>query len=327
MDQPAWERLGPAPRDDLDLLAEAARLAAAAAPSALVTVVASTGSTPRHPPTKMIVGADGTTRGTIGGGRLEAEITEAAAAVAGGGAPPFRLRRATQDLGMCCGGSIDVWIEPLDVARADALTEATHRLARRLPTALATTLAAPGGKQALAEEPCLGTRRPRLEGDCFVEPVLPRDRLLLFGSGHVARALAALAADIGFEVVVCDDDKLLSQERFPTSRRVNSLDVAEVLAAVGPFGHVDHAIIATRDHELDQAVLEQLLPRRELASLGMLGSKRKRERIRDRVKSRDISDADWARLRCPVGITIGAETPAEIAISIVAELVRFRSGT
>jgi xanthine dehydrogenase accessory factor len=88
-----------------------------------------------------------------------------------------------------------------------------------------------------------------------VEPVLPRDRLLLFGSGHVARALAALAADIGFEVVVCDDDKLLSQERFPTSRRVNSLDVAEVLAAVGPFGHVDHAIIATRDHELDQAVL------------------------------------------------------------------------
>jgi xanthine dehydrogenase accessory factor len=59
----------------------------------------------------------------------------------------------------------------------------------------------------------------------------------------------------------------------------------------------------------------------------MLGSKRKRERIRDRVKSRDISDADWARLRCPVGITIGAETPAEIAISIVAELVRFRSGT
>ena len=302
-------------------------MAAAAAPSALVTVVASAGSTPRHPPTKMIVAADGSASGTIGGGRLEAEITEAAAAVASGGAPPFRLRRATRDFGMCCGGDIDVWIEPLDVARAEALMEVTRRLARRLPTALATTLAAPGGKKALAEDPCLDTRRPRLEGDCFVEPVLPRDRLLLFGSGHVACALAALAAGIGFEVVVCDDDDLLSQERFPTAQRVDSLDVADVLREVGPFGRGDHAIIATRDHELDQAVLDQLLPRCELASLGMLGSQRKRERFRVRLESRGKGDAGWARLRCPVGIDIGAETPEEIAVSIVAELVRIRSGT
>jgi xanthine dehydrogenase accessory factor len=315
-----------APHDDFDLVAEAARLAAAAAASALVTVVASKGSTPRHPPAKMIVGADGTARGTIGGGRLEAEIMEAAAVVASGGAPAFRLHRATRDLGMGCGGEIDVWIEPLDAARADALMEVARRLAQRLPTALATTLAAPGGKKALGEDRCLVTRRPRLEGDCFVEPVLPRDRLLLFGSGHVARALAALAPGVGFEVVVCDDDELLSQERFPTARRVDSLDVAEVLRAVGPFGRGDHAIIATRDHELDQAVLEQLLPRRDLASLGMLGSQRKRERIRVRVESGGIGDADWARLRCPVGIDIGAETPEEIAVSIVAELVRIRSG-
>jgi xanthine dehydrogenase accessory factor len=327
MDQPARERPGTAPRDDLNLLAEAARLSAAAAPSALVTVVASTGSTPRHPPTKMIVGADGTASGTIGGGRLEAEIMEAAAAVASGGAPPCRLRRATRDFGMCCGGEIEVWIEPLDLARADAMMEITRRLARRLPTALATTLVAPGGKKARVEDPCLDTRRPRLEGDCFVEPVLPRDRLLLFGSGHVACALAALAAGTGFEVVVCDDDELLSQERFPTAQRVDSLDVADVLAAVGPFGRGDHAIIATRDHALDQSVLDQLLPRRGLASLGMLGSQRKRERFRARAEARGIGEADWARLRCPVGIDIRAETPEEIAVSIVAELVRIRSGT
>jgi xanthine dehydrogenase accessory factor len=327
MDQHAWQRPAAAPRDDRELLAEAARLAAAAAPAALVTVVASTGSTPRHPPAKMIVGADGTTQGTIGGGRLEAEITAAAAKVASGGAQPFRLRRATRDFGMCCGGEIDVWIEPLDGARADALTEVARRLARRLPTALCTTLAAPGGKQAMAEDPCLVTRRPRLDGNRFVEPVLPRDRLLLFGSGHVACALAALAAGVGFEVVVCDDDELLSPERFPTAHRVDSLDVASVLRAVGPFSRSDHAIIATRDHDLDQAVLEGLLPRRELASLGMLGSPGKRERLRVRVEARGIGDAaDWARLRCPVGIAIGAETPEEIAVAIVAELVRIRSG-
>ncbi|MBN2575227.1 MAG: xanthine dehydrogenase accessory protein XdhC [Deltaproteobacteria bacterium] len=327
MDQPVGERAGTASRDDLDLLAEAARLAAAAAPSALVTVVASKGSTPRHPPAKMIVGADGAARGTIGGGRLEAEIAEAAVSVARSAAPPSRLRRATRDLGMSCGGEIEVWIEPLDGARAEALLEVSRRLARRLPTALRTTLVAPGGKTALAEDPCLGTRRPRLEGDCFVEPALPRDRLLLFGSGHVACALAALAASLGFEVVVCDDHELLSPERFPTARRVNSLDVASVLAAVGPFGRGDHAIIATRDHDLDQAVLEQLLPRHELASLGLLGSQRKRERFRARVESRGIGDAaSFSRLRCPVGIAIGAETPEEIAVSIVADLIRIRRG-
>jgi xanthine dehydrogenase accessory factor len=273
------------------------------------------------------VGADGTARGPIGGGRLEAEITAAAAAVAGGGAQPLRLQRATRDFGMSCGGEIDVWIEPLDVARADALMEVSRRLARRLPTALATTLAAPGDKRALAQDPCLDSRRPRLDGDCFVEPVLPRERLLLFGSGHVAYALAALATGIGFEVVVCDDHELLSPERFPTAQRVDSLDVADVVAAVGPFGRGDHAIIATRDHELDQAVLAQLLPRRELASLGMLGSQGKRERFRARIEARGGSgDDDWARLRCPVGLAIGAETPEEIAVAIVAELVRIRSG-
>jgi xanthine dehydrogenase accessory factor len=326
MNQPARERAETAPRDDLDLFAEAARMAAAATPLALVTIVGSTGSTPRHPPTKMIVGADGWARGTIGGGLLEAEIMAVAVTVARGETPATRLRRATGDFGMCCGGEIDVWIEPLDAARAEALTEVARRLARRLPTALSTTLAVPGGKQALAEDPCLDARRPRLEGDRFVEPVLPRHRLLLFGSGHVARAVAALASEVSFEVVVCDDDELLSPERFPAARLVNSLDVAGVLAAIGPFGPDDHAVIATRDHDLDQAVLEQLLPRRELASLGMLGSKRKRERMRARVASRGIGDAEWTRLRCPVGIAIGAETPEEIAMSIVAELLRIRSG-
>jgi xanthine dehydrogenase accessory factor len=324
MSQPV--RAGTASDDDLDLIAEAARLAAGRVPSAFVTVVATQGSTPRHPPTKMIVYADGSARGTIGGGRLEAEIIEAAVDVARGGAPPLRLHRTTRDVGMCCGGEIDLWIEPLDAARVDALTEVARRLAQRLPTALGTTLAAPGGKRALVDDPCLAARRPRLEGDDFVEPVVPRDRLLLFGSGHVARAVAALAARIGFEVVACDDDELLSPERFPTARRVESLDVGAVLSAVGPFGRGDHAVIATRDHELDRAVLEQLLPHRELASLGMLGSNRKRERIRARVEAPGITDADWARLRCPVGIAIGAETPEEIAVSIVAELIRLRSG-
>jgi xanthine dehydrogenase accessory factor len=314
--------LCPETRDDLDLIAEAGRLATAGVPSALVTIVASSGSTPRHAPTKMIVLADGSLRGTIGGGRLEAELIESAAAVAGGGVMPFRLRRATHDFGMCCGGEIDLWVEPLDAERAQALMDVTRRLAGRLPTALVTTLAAPGGKQTLAEHPCIAARHPCIEGDCFVEPVLPRDRLLLFGSGHVAAAVARLAMQVGFEVVMCDDD---DQDALPAMRRVDSLDVAEVRREVGPFGRGDHAIIATRDHELDQAVLEQLLPCRELSSLGMLGSQRKRERFRLRLEARGIDATNWEQLRCPVGLDIGAETPEEIAVSIVADLVRIRS--
>jgi len=230
-----------------------------------------------------------------------------------------------RDLAMCCGGRMDVWIEPVDAGRAAALAEAAARRAARVPCALATSLDG-GGKQVVDDDEVLRTRRPRLEDERFVEPVLPTDRLVLFGAGHVAAALAPLAQRVGFEVVVCDEDeRFASTERFPGARILPTFDAGEAAAALAPFGPGDHAIILTRDHAVDQAILEKLLPR-ALAYLGLIGSRGKLGRFRRQLAAKGIGDqAAWARLRAPVGIDIGAETPEEIAVSVVAELVSLRA--
>ncbi len=303
-----------------DLYAEAA----AAAPAALVTVLRTAGSTPRHAGAKMVVKPDGTARGTIGGGRVELEVTRHAAAVARGAPPERFVRDLGRDLAMCCGGRMDVWIEPIDAGRAAALAEAAARRAARSPCALVTALDG-GGKRVVDDDETIRARRSRLEDDCFVEPVLPTDRLVLFGAGHVAAALAPLAQRVGFEVVVCDeDDRFATSERFPGARLLPTFDAGEAAAALAPFGPGDHAIILTRDHAVDQAILEKLLPR-ELAYLGLIGSRAKLGRFRRRLTAKGIGDAAaWARLHAPVGLDIGAETPEEIAVSVVADLVRAR---
>jgi xanthine dehydrogenase accessory factor len=208
----------------------------------------------------MFVRADGSARGTIGGGRVELEATERAVAVARG-APAERLvRDLGRDLAMCCGGRMDLWIEPVDAARSAALADAAARRAARVPCALVTALAGRGGKEVVGDDDVLRTRRPRLEDERFVEPVLPTDRLVLFGAGHVAAALAPLAQRVGFEVVVCDDDdRFATPERFPGAHLLPTFDAGEAAAALAPFGFADYAIILTRDHAVDQAILEKLL--------------------------------------------------------------------
>jgi xanthine dehydrogenase accessory factor len=311
----------------MDVLAEAARLGAVGAPAALATVLRTSGSTPRHAAAKMIVGPEGILVGTIGGGRIEHEVIAAARAVATGGAALRVERNLGADLGMCCGGKMDVFVEPLDRARSVPLGEASRRRERRLPCALVTDLDG-HGKDLRDADPCLVARRARLDGASFIEPILPTSRLILFGAGHIARALAPLAAATGFEVVICDEDEqYLSAERFPGARLVGSFAPGEVASELVAFGPGDHVIIVTRDHGVDQEILESLLGKADLAFLGLVGSRAKVARFHKRIAAKGrASESDWARLRAPVGIDIGAETPAEIAISILAELVATRAG-
>ena len=311
----------------MDVLAEAARLGAAGAPAALATVLRTSGSTPRHAAAKMIVGPYGILAGTIGGGRIEHEVIAAARAVAAGAAPVRLERNLGADLGMCCGGKMDVFVEPLDRSRAVPLGEAARRRERRLPCALVTDLGG-RGKDLRDGDPCLVARRPRIDGDRFIEPILPTSRLVLFGAGHIARALAPLAAATGFEVVICDEDEAyLSAERFPGARLLASFAPAEVARELAPFGAGDHVVVVTRDHGIDQEIVETLVGKSDLAFLGLVGSRAKVARFHKRISARGhASEADWARLRAPVGIDIGAETPGEIAVSILAELVAIRAG-
>jgi xanthine dehydrogenase accessory factor len=313
----------------IDVLREAARAGAEGAAVALATVIRTGGSTPRHPGAKMIVAADGAITGTIGGGKIELEVAEVGASVAAGEGARRVTKHLGHDLAMCCGGSMDVWVEPLDAPRWKALAEAARRREARATCVLVTALdvVGGGGKDVLGDHPCLAARRPVVDGDRLYEPVFPTPRLVLFGAGHVARAIAPLAATVGFELVVCDEDeRFAAAERFPGARLVHTFDPRDLPAELGAFGAGDHVIILTRDHALDQAILEQLLARRDLPYLGLIGSRGKLGRFRKRLEAKGIGgEADWARLRSPVGLDIGAETPEEIAVAVVAELVRARN--
>ena len=157
-------------------------------------------------------------------------------------------------------------------------------------------------------------------------------RLFVFGAGHVARPLAALAATCGFAVHVIDArSEWLNAERFPNATRLlRAPDEAarelEIDSAGGAGeSNATYAVVTTHDHALDQRVVQELL-RRELRFTGLIGSLAKQRKFALRLRARGFSDAQIARLRTPVGLAIGARTPEEIAVSIVAELVAVRRG-
>ena len=149
-------------------------------------------------------------------------------------------------------------------------------------------------------------------------------RLTVFGAGHVAKELAALAHRVGFRVTVVDArPEWGSTERFPGCE-VLVKDPADHAREVAG-GEQDFFCVTTHDHPLDQAVVEALLSKPS-AYLGVIGSRRKAERFRMRLKAAGAEDGAVDRIRSPMGLAIGALTPVEIAVSIVAELVQVRRG-
>lgn len=290
--------------------------------AALAVVVATRGSVPRHPGSAMIVAPAGELVGTIGGGRIELEVTRAGVEVAGGGEPRVVSHHLVRDLAMCCGGSMDVLVVPLAPA-LEVLREAVDRWRRREPVALSIGL---GGVALSADMPA--ERAPRWDGETLELPVWPTERVILFGAGHVARAIGPLAARVGFEVAVCDDGDTgaLDEPLEWADHVVDSFDVADVNRALGELGRGDFVLVLTRDHAIDQKLIEKLIGNRAITYLGLIGSLGKIGRFRKRIFAKELADEEsWARLSAPIGVDIGAETPDEIAVSVVAELIAERA--
>jgi xanthine dehydrogenase accessory factor len=233
---------------------------------ALITVVETRGFTPRKAGARMLLDAAGETAGTIGSGAIEQVVLdEARARIPTGGAVTLR-RHLTQELGMCCGGEMTVFVEVLE----------------------------------------------------------PAPRLFLFGAGYIARPLAAMAADVGFEVTVADGrPEWANAERFPRAR-VRCQDPEHAIADLAPAAE-DYVCVLTHDHALDQRLIQVLL-RMPLRFLGMVGSVPKQRKFALRLKARGFGDADIARLHTPLGLDIGARTPEEIAVSALAQLIAARRG-
>ena len=326
----------------------------------LATIVSRHGSTPRTVGTRMIVTADGRIRGTIGGGLVEAKVIEAAGGVLRSKRPqvmPFDLTRSeVAAMDMICGGRLEVLLEcvapgdPADrvlrgwrdvigrreachvvtvirfsgaaVADTDHLLIQDRRVVvggRSLPDeALESILDACGG--------AVGLRSVALGGDlAVVEAAAPGETVYLFGAGHVADPTSRLAVFAGFRVVVVDDrPEFANHERFPDAEEVRV--VADFGVALNGCRHDPDAfvVILTRGHLHDKTVLAQAL-RTDAGFIGMIGSRRKRDQIYAALRQEGFTEADLQRVSSPIGLPIGAETPEEIAFSIVAELIQVRA--
>lgn len=294
---------------------------------AIAAVIGARGSTPRHLGARMAVAADGEQWGTVGGGRIEQLVVAAAREVAGGAAPRVVRQHLVRDLAMCCGGSMEVVVTPAAGSREVIAALAGDRTPRILATPL-------DGGPLVSRAPVPGDPRPHhpvVQGGVLLERLGAAERAIVLGLGHVARHLGPLLAGVGFSVVVCDDGETgATDAAVPwATELIESFDVAEIERRAGGFSVDDFVLIVTRDHAIDLRLLEQLFAHDELGYLGMIGSRGKVGRFQKRLEVRGLLDGElgaarWARLRAPVGLNIGAETPEEIAVAIAAELIAVR---
>ncbi len=178
------------------------------------------------------------------------------------------------------------------------------------------------------EGPDVDSKEPICGGSCevFIEPILPRLTLYIFGAGHVGQPLAKIGKIAGFRIVVIDDrEEFANKARFPDADEILVTDFSKVKERL-KFSKRSCFIIATRGHENDLEVLRAFIES-DLLYIGMIGSKRKVKEVFESLKRDGISKRLLERVHAPIGLSIGAETPAEIAISIIAEIVlKIRTG-
>jgi xanthine dehydrogenase accessory factor len=317
-----------------DPLAEALAALDAGQGVAIATVIGAHGSTPRHLGARMAICADGTQWGTIGGGRIEQVVVERAREVAAGAAPAVVRQHLVRDLAMCCGGSMEVALTPAASSRAALLAVVSAKPSRAhaaIPIALITPI---DGSPLTTREPLPGDPRahhPAIRDSSLVERFGAIERAIVFGLGHVARSLGPILASLGFSVIACDDNETGATDNRPAwaADVLETFDANEVARRLGGLCGDDTVLIITRDHAVDQRILEQLITHDELGYLGMIGSRGKVGRFKKRLAAKGLLDGDagaarWARIRAPIGLDLGAETPDEIAIAIAAELVALR---
>lgn len=309
-------------------------------PFGLVTVVESSGSTPRSSGAKMAVRHDGSIIGTVGGGLAEAMACREAVPLlgAGDGAAKLLFVDMTQELAadsdMICGGGLSLLLETVNPGGSGAgvLLDLDRRLRKGTHSVLSTCFQQEGEqlravKHHLIEEQDDGIPRFEKQGMEMVlhEPFSPPPSLYIFGAGHVSQFTAWVGSMVGFRTVVLDDRAdFANWERFPEADEVVVLSSFENCCsglAIGPDAFI---VIVTRGHLHDRNVLAEAL-RTDAGYVGMIGSSKKRDKIYASLLAEGVPQANIDRCHCPIGLGIGAQTPEEIAVSIGAELIKSRS--
>jgi len=325
---------------------------------ALATVVEQNRSAPRSAGARMAVTRDGAVIGTVGGGALEAKVQKVAAEV-------LKNREAAEiffnltagdssGMGMICGGDVRVlvdYIDPGDPASLTLYRELAAALERGDRAWLVTLLPSeeagrPGRTFLMRDDGTLagipgdvgkGLRNLLAEvRGCrtftfleryraAIDPTVNRMTALIFGAGHVGRSLVPVLSAVEFRTVILDDrQEFANRERFASADQIVRLDSFEDAFKGTTIDERSYIIIITRGHLHDRTVLRQAL-RTKAAYIGMIGSRTKRELTYRALLDEGFTKADLERVHSPIGLSIKAETPAEIAVSIAAELIKIRA--
>ncbi|MGZ3538753.1 MAG: XdhC family aldehyde oxidoreductase maturation factor [Thermodesulfobacteriota bacterium] len=331
---------------------------------ALATLITRVGSAPRAVGAKYLIKGDGTSVGSIGGGCVEAEVWQEAQKVMEkkeGRILHFELTsEQLAEGGLICGGNINIFLEPL---REDFLTiyQEAARIKQKGGSAILASLISldgtfpqgegskalmkPSGekvgsllggleleKRILSEgKKSLKERKPRVvvsstEGiktEVLLEPVFSEPTVYLFGGGHVSEQVAPMAKRVHFKVVVIDDREMFANpERFPEADEVIVSEFEKCFDRLN-IDDSSYVVIVTRGHLYDGFVLEQAV-KSGARYIGMIGSKKKIKTLYQNLMQKGMTKETLDRVHAPIGIDINSETPEEIAVSIVAELIKVR---
>ncbi|MCW3064397.1 MAG: XdhC family protein [Solirubrobacterales bacterium] len=326
-----------------DVLAKVDEWTRAGEACALATVVAVRRSAPRPPGAKMAVSAAGEVSGMVSGGCVEGSVAVEAREVIDG-APPRLLHYGIADaeaweVGLPCGGEIDVWIERYDpgefsrVAREDGravLVTAVegdrlggHLLVRADGSVEGDLDAA--GVAADAEE-LMWAERSERRGDLFFDVTHPDPRLVIFGAVDYAAWLCRLARVCGWRPYVVDPRGFFARkDRFPEAEDVVAAWPEEAMERLGAIDRATYVAVLTHDPKLDDAAILLAL-RSDAPYIGAMGSRRANAARRERLLEAGCSEEDLARIASPIGLDLGAITAEETALSIMAEISAIRNG-
>lgn len=327
---------------------------------AVATIIADGGSTPRTSGAKMIVYRNGGISGTIGGGAVEGDVMQRALRLfetRGAEIVSYDLSRNgnLHPMDAICGGRMQVLIEHVSVHEKNIelyhAAQEEMKMSRSFfwigkitdnngqllvehailkgPSEFSGTPQTKHELQKLVESNTLNSQGSALItslGHSYViESIRPPDTIFLFGAGHVSRDIAALGSKVGFRIVVFDDRaEFNNPDRFPDADEIR---VCPGFAGVfkGFDTHLnDFIVIVTRGHRFDKEVLAQAL-QTEVGYIGMIGSRQKRDAIYQELIDQGFAQGGLEQVYCPIGLSIDAETPAEIAVSVVAQLIRHRA--
>jgi xanthine dehydrogenase accessory factor len=325
----------------------------------LARVVSQKGSTPREAGARMIILKSGRNQGTVGGGLVEAESMKEATRLFKERQSALITMNMTADnaagVDMICGGKMEIlceYVESCDeTIRTFDKISMDHQNYRK--NILCTELQNNGADlktvnrfllyqhdihEEKPESPTLidalkevagylpGSGLIVIEGRRFcIDVIESMESLYLFGAGHVAKEVAELASHVGFRVVVLDDrEEFANTARFSGSAEVRVLESFSGSVMDLMLDDDSYAVIVTRGHVHDKTVLEQAL-RTRAGYIGMIGSVRKRDTIYKALLSEGFTHDDLKRVHCPIGIPIDSESPEEIAVSIVGELIHTRA--